>query len=133
MTGAPAVSILLSGICLFLRSAPFLYVLSTLGTLTPQDALARLNIPLHVSLHPKRRTLPSHVISLLQSVNAIRLFANIEYEVDELRRDISVCNLAKDKGIFPNLFHDKLIVEPGLLSTKQGKPYTVCFYTLVED
>ncbi|KAN0126947.1 DNA photolyase, FAD-binding/Cryptochrome [Russula decolorans] len=90
-----------------------------------KDALARLHIPLHVSLHLKRRTLPSHVISLLQSVNAIRLFANIEYEVDELRRDITVCHLAKDKGILPNFFHDKLIVEPGLLSTKQGKPFSV--------
>jgi deoxyribodipyrimidine photo-lyase len=58
-------------------------------------------------------------------VNAIRLFANIEYEVDELRRDITVCNLAKDKGILPNFLHDKLIVEPGLLSTKQGKPFSV--------
>ena len=93
---APAVSISLSGIYFSLRSAPFLQVLSALGTLTPQDALARLNIPLHASLHSKRRTLPSHVISLLQSGNAIRLFANIEYEVDELRRDITVCNLAKD-------------------------------------
>jgi hypothetical protein len=27
-----------------------------------------------------------------------------------------VCNLAKDKGILPNFFHDKLIVEPGLLA-----------------
>jgi len=86
-----------------------------------------------VSLHPKRRTLPSHVISLLHSVNAIRLFANIEYEIDELRRDITVCNLAKDKGILPNFVHDKLIVEPGLLTTKQGKPFSVCFFTLVED
>ena len=72
-------------------------------------------------------------MSLLQSVNAIRLFANIEYEVDELRRDIAVCNLAKDKGILSRFFHDKLIAEPGLLSTKQGKPYTVGFYTLMED
>ena len=66
-------------------------------------------------------------------MNAIRLFANIEYEVDELRRDITVCNLAKDKGILPNFCHDKLIVEPGLLVTKQGKPYTVRFDTLVEN
>ena len=133
MTGAPVVSISLLGTCLSLRSAPFLQVPNTPGTLIPQDALALLNIPLHVSLHSKRRTLPSHVISLLQVVNATRLFANFEYEVDELRRDITVCNLAKDKGILPTFFHDKLIVEPGLLSTKQGKPYTVCFYTLVED
>lgn len=58
-------------------------------------------------------------------MNVNRLFANIEYEVDEIRRDIAVCKLAKDNGILPTFVHDKLIVEPGLLSTKQGKPYTV--------
>jgi len=62
-------------------------------------------------------------------VNAVRLFANIEYEVDELRRDITVCKLAKDNGILPNFVHDKLIVDPGLLSTKQGKPYAVRYCT----
>ena len=58
-------------------------------------------------------------------MNAIRVYANIEYEVDELRRDITVCNLAKDNGIVATFVHDKLVVEPGLLSTKQGKTYTV--------
>ncbi len=53
------------------------------------------------------------------------MFANIEYEVDELRRDITVCSLAKERGILSTFVHDKLIVEPGSLSTKQGKPYTV--------
>ncbi|KAI0307298.1 DNA photolyase, FAD-binding/Cryptochrome [Multifurca ochricompacta] len=90
-----------------------------------KDSLAKLNIPLHVSTHTPRRTLPSYVISLLQSFNATRVFANIEYEVDELRRDIAICTLANDNGIHPTFVHDKLIVEPGLLSTKQGKPYTV--------
>ena len=85
----------------------------------------KLNIPLHVSLHSERRTLPSHIIFFLQSVNAIRVYANIEYEVDELRRDIAVCKLAKDYGIITTFVHDKLVVEPGLLSTKQGKPYAV--------
>jgi deoxyribodipyrimidine photo-lyase len=66
-------------------------------------------------------------------VNAVRLFANIEYEVDELRRDITVCKLAKDNGILPNFVHDKLIVEPGLLFTKQGKPYGVRYCTLKES
>ncbi|KAH8999252.1 DNA photolyase, FAD-binding/Cryptochrome [Lactarius akahatsu] len=90
-----------------------------------KGSLAKLDIPLHVTTHASRRTLPSYVVSFLQSVNATRLFANIEYEVDELRRDITVCNLANEAGILPTLVHDKLIVEPGLLSTKQGKPYSV--------
>lgn len=78
-----------------------------------------------MTTHALRRTLPLHVISALQSVNASRLFANIEYAVDELRRDITVCNLANERDILPTFVHDKLIVEPGLLSTKQGKPYAV--------
>lgn len=90
-----------------------------------RDSLAKLDIPLHVTTHAQRRTLPSYVISVLQSVNATRLFANIEYEVDELRRDITVCNLANERDILPTFVHDKLIVEPGILSTKQGKPYSV--------
>jgi deoxyribodipyrimidine photo-lyase len=90
-----------------------------------QSSLAELNIPLHIFLHSQRRTLPSHVISFLQSVKAIRVYANIEYEIDELRRDIAVCKLAKESGIVTTFVHDKLVVEPGLLSTKQGKPYTV--------
>lgn len=85
----------------------------------------KLDIPLHVTTHARRRTLPSYVISFLQSVNATRLFANIEYEVDELRRDITVCNLANEMHILPTFVHDKLIVEPDTLSTKQGKPYSV--------
>lgn len=66
-------------------------------------------------------------------MNATWLFANIEYEVDELRRDIAVARLAHDNGILPTFVHDKLIVAPGLLSTKQGKPYTVRPYPLRES
>ncbi len=66
-------------------------------------------------------------------MNAIRVYANIEYEVDEIRRDIAVCKLAKDNGIITTFVHDKLIIEPGLLSTKQGKPYTVSFCRLEQE
>ncbi|KAH9977930.1 DNA photolyase, FAD-binding/Cryptochrome [Lactifluus volemus] len=90
-----------------------------------KDSLSKLNIPLHVSTQTSRRTLPAYVISLLQSVNATQVFANIEYEVDELQRDLTVSKLAHENGILPTFLHDKLVVEPGLLSTKQGKPYSV--------
>lgn len=49
----------------------------------------------------------------------------MEYEVDELRRDITVCSLANEHSICVNVVQDKLVIEPGTLSTKQGKPYTV--------
>lgn len=59
-------------------------------------------------------------------MGATSLFANIEYEVDELRRDTSVCKLSKADGIQATFVHDKCVLEPGVLATKQGKVYTVC-------
>ncbi|KAI0322475.1 DNA photolyase, FAD-binding/Cryptochrome [Amylostereum chailletii] len=90
-----------------------------------KSTLAKLHIPLQTTVHTPRRTVPDYIVSFLSEVGATRVFANIEYEVDELRRDIRVCELAKDVGIRPTFVHDKLIVEPGMVSTKQGKPFTV--------
>ncbi|KAH7887641.1 DNA photolyase, FAD-binding/Cryptochrome [Phlebopus sp. FC_14] len=90
-----------------------------------KDALAELNIPFHTITHSPRRTLPAKVVSLLDSFQSTRLFANIEYEVDELRRDIQICSLAKQKGIKPCYLHDRCIIEPGVVTTKGGKAHTV--------
>lgn len=69
--------------------------------------------------------MPERIMSFVQEVGATRLFANIEYAIDELRRDIRVCELAKEANVGVTFLHDKLIIEPGMLFTKQGKPYTV--------
>lgn len=94
---------------------------------TPQDSLAALHIPLHVVSHTPRTTLPARILSILSDWNAHHLFANIEYEIDELRRDIKVCELSRENGKIGCTFvHDKCIIEPGLVKTKEGKAYTVC-------
>jgi deoxyribodipyrimidine photo-lyase len=51
----------------------------------------------------------------------------MEYEVDELRRDIEVLQLGgKAKSKVRAMFvHDRLAVPPGTLKTGQGKPYGV--------
>ncbi|GJE84507.1 DNA photolyase [Phanerochaete sordida] len=68
----------------------------TLRNLTHvKESLAELNIPLRVITHSPRNTLPERVVEILSEWNAARLFANIEHEVDELRRDIRVF-LTKD-------------------------------------
>ncbi|KAG9219001.1 hypothetical protein CCMSSC00406_0001411 [Pleurotus cornucopiae] len=90
-----------------------------------QRSLAEHHIPLDVWTHPVRRTLSSAVVSYLKRMGATSLFANIEYEVDELRRDISICELSKADGIQATFVHDKCVIEPGVLATKQGKVYTV--------
>ena len=87
-------------------------------------SLASLHVPLHTVTHTPRRTLPEFLLTLLRTLNATRLYANIEYEVDELRRDIKVCELAKPRGIKPMFCHDKCVVEPGVIKTKEGKTYT---------
>jgi deoxyribodipyrimidine photo-lyase len=49
----------------------------------------------------------------------------MEYEVDELRRDICIWKLGEKCGIQVNFFHNKYVIEPGVITTKQGKGYTV--------
>ncbi|KAJ7591027.1 DNA photolyase, FAD-binding/Cryptochrome [Mycena floridula] len=91
-----------------------------------KKSLAALNIPLYTVVHEIRRTLPSRVLSVLeQDLSCRSLYANYEYEIDEVRRDIKLCTLAKPKGIQITLTHDKCIVEPGVVLTKEQKPYSV--------
>jgi deoxyribodipyrimidine photo-lyase len=49
----------------------------------------------------------------------------MEYEVDELRRDLATLSLCKHSGRSCIFTSDRCIVEPGTLKTKQDKPYTV--------
>ena len=72
---------------------------------------SELNIPLYVTTHSPRRTLPTGVVDLL-------LYVNIEYEVDELRRD-KIPELANrgGGGIKCTFIHGKLLVETRTLFT----------------
>jgi len=90
-----------------------------------KTTLASLHIPLHTVTHTPRRTLPAYLLSLLRAFNATRLYANIEYEVDELRRDITICELARPQGVKPVFCHDKCLIEPGVVKTQEGRTYTV--------
>ncbi|KAL6309642.1 DNA photolyase [Sparassis latifolia] len=91
-----------------------------------KSSLEHLQIPLYTTTHSPRTAIPSHILSLLNEWNATHLFANIEYELDELRRDINVCELAKKGGKVACTFvHDKCIIPPGDVRTKDGRGYTV--------
>lgn len=50
---------------------------------------------------------------------------NIEYEVDELRRDIATVKLGREKGIEVVALHDRLVVPPGRITSQAGKPMSV--------
>ena len=87
--------------------------------------MADLNIPLHVETINSRQKLPERIVEFISSINCKNIFANYEYEVDELRRDIKVSTLAEDKGVAFSLIHNKCIVEPGVIRTGAGKPPAV--------
>lgn len=87
--------------------------------------LSERNIPLYSRTHTPRRAIPSLVISLANKLGCASIYGNIEYEVDELRRDIALCELAKEGAIQATFVHNKSIIEPGMLLTTQHKTYTV--------
>ena len=98
-----------------------------------QESLAEKNIPLFVITHTPRETLPLRVVSLLSEIKADHLFANIEHEVDELRRDITVCDMAKETGVKCTFVHDKCIIVPGTVKTKDDRAYTVRYVPVLRN
>lgn len=92
-----------------------------------QTRLYDLHVPLYILTHTKRKTLPNLIVKTSLELNATRIFANMEYEVDELRRDLAVVRLARGgtEPLEATFVADKFIVEPGVLHTKQGKMYKV--------
>ncbi|KAJ7507943.1 FAD binding domain of DNA photolyase-domain-containing protein [Mycena galericulata] len=87
--------------------------------------LAKLHIPLHTITQTDRRAIPQEVISFVHKLNASAIYANIEYEVDELRRDLQIFEAAKSRDIATIFVHDKCVVEPGVVLTKDNKSYSV--------
>ncbi|KAF7621157.1 hypothetical protein AFLA_011467 [Aspergillus flavus NRRL3357] len=87
--------------------------------------LGELDIPLHMETQESRRDIPQRIIHLCQEWGANHLFANIEYEVDELRREAKLVRLCVENGIAFDVLHDTCVVPPGLLSSQQGKQYAV--------
>lgn len=99
------------------------FILRTLQRL--QSDLAELDIPLHMETQAKRKNIPGRIVELLGKWEANHLCANIEYEVDELRRDAKLVRLCAGKNIDFALSHDTCVAPPGSLSTQQGKQYAV--------
>ncbi|PWY87541.1 deoxyribodipyrimidine photo-lyase [Aspergillus heteromorphus CBS 117.55] len=97
--------------------------LRTLGQL--QRDLGELDIPLYMETQEKRKAIPQRIVELCQEWGANHLFANLEYEVDELRREAALVRLCAQNRIKFEAAHDTCIVTPGKLSSQQGKQYAV--------
>ncbi|KAJ5141052.1 hypothetical protein N7526_002047 [Penicillium atrosanguineum] len=99
------------------------FTLRTLKRL--QTDLAELDIPLYMETQEKRKAIPGRIVELCQQWEAKHIYANIEYEVDELRREAKLVRLCAAKEIDLALSHDTCVVTPGALSSQQNKQYAV--------
>ncbi|KAI0096677.1 CDP photolyase [Nemania sp. FL0031] len=87
--------------------------------------LAALDIPLYVETVEKRKEIPDRIVEFMEEWGASHLFANVEYEVDELRREAKMVRLCADRGLAMEVFHDTCVVPPGALRSGSGKQYAV--------
>lgn len=92
---------------------------------TLKKDLGEIDIPLYMETQDHRRDIPCRIVDLCQRWGANHLFSNIEYEVDELRRDAKLIYLCAENGIKFEAAHDTCVVTPGNLHSQQGKPYAV--------
>ncbi|KAH8205765.1 hypothetical protein TruAng_000041 [Truncatella angustata] len=95
-----------------------------------QEQLAELNIPLVVLTAEKRAQKGASVLELVKQQNVSHVYANIEYEVDELRRDLDFFDRLEKDGDGDGevkfvLHHDQTVVEPATIRTRSGGPLKV--------
>lgn len=93
-----------------------------------QEELDTYNIPLAIRTFAKRKAIPKEVLNLAREWKASHIFANLEYEIDELRRDVALCEAVLEDGkedIELSFHHDYVLIEPGTVVTGANKPYSV--------
>ncbi|TID19755.1 Deoxyribodipyrimidine photo-lyase [Venturia nashicola] len=87
--------------------------------------LEELGIPLLVTIVEKRKSVPDFLIGFCEKWDVKHVFCNIEYEVDELRREAKMTRACLEKGINFTAINDDVVVTPGDLKTGTGKQYAV--------
>ena len=87
--------------------------------------LAKLDIPLYVETVEKRKEIPDRIFELCAKWGASHLYANIEYEVDELRREALMTRMGITKRVAVETVPDTCVVSPGELSSGTGNQYAV--------
>jgi deoxyribodipyrimidine photo-lyase len=89
-----------------------------------QAELRGLNIPLVFVTVDKRSEIVPAILNFVKDNCVSHLYANFEYEVDELRRDVKLLKNAEDRFHF-SLHHDQCVMEPGTMTTGSGGPMKV--------
>ncbi|RHZ72412.1 hypothetical protein CDV55_108811 [Aspergillus turcosus] len=87
--------------------------------------LSELDIPLYMEMQETRKNIPQRIVELCRQWGANHVYANLEYEVDELRRDARLVRLCAKNAIKFETAHDACVVPPGQVASQQGKQYAV--------
>ncbi|KAK5113148.1 hypothetical protein LTR85_010966 [Meristemomyces frigidus] len=91
-----------------------------------REQLKQKNIPLAIVTAEERGAKMQKVIEFVKEHDISHIYANMEYEVDELRRDIGVAKqVLEEKTLAFDVLHDQTVVVPGTLTTGSGGPHKV--------
>ena len=100
------------------------FILESLRILKKQ--LEEKNIPLAIIEAAERNEKKEKVLKFVKDNDVSHIFANMEYEVDELRRDIGIAKEAQSqKDLVFNVEHDQTVVTPGYITGSGGGPMKV--------
>lgn len=90
-----------------------------------KNQLSHLNIPLIVLSADTFNNSIDVLHTVLSELDIRHLHFNLEYEVNERKRDIKVKKLAKELGVQVSQFHDQCLIPPGEVKTQTGEDYKV--------
>lgn len=99
------------------------FTLRTLRAL--RETLATRTIPLVIEHAARAGDVPGVVAGAAKRLACGEVFANIEHEVDEKRRDERTRIACESQGVAFRPTHDQTIIPPDALRTKAGGYYTV--------
>ncbi|TKA73629.1 hypothetical protein B0A55_07493 [Friedmanniomyces simplex] len=90
-----------------------------------KEDLTEKDIPLYVTTVEDRKEVPGYMLQKFEEWGAKHVYCNIEYEVDELRREAKLVRKCLEKDISFTAVHDDVVVPPGTLKSGAGKQYSV--------
>ena len=91
-----------------------------------KDQLREKHIPLSCITAEERAAKTPALMDFVTKHDISHIYANMEYEVDELRRDIKIAKHVRDqKDLSFDVLHDQTVIKPGELTTGGGGPHKV--------
>lgn len=89
------------------------------------NQLAKLRIPLRIETVDSFRDVPARIVKFARKHKCSAVYLNREYEFNEHLRDNRVATACDESDLAVRRFHDRIIVPPREIETKEGKFYSV--------